>query len=48
MLPSTVDEAAAPMRAGSMTSVDMTTAPLEYADDLDPRLGAFLARYAIV
>ena len=44
-LPLTVEEAARAIREGALTSVELTTALLERADRLDPRLGTYLARF---
>lgn len=43
-LPLTITEAAAAIRAGKLTSVELTTALLEKADHLDPILGTYITR----
>jgi aspartyl-tRNA(Asn)/glutamyl-tRNA(Gln) amidotransferase subunit A len=43
-LPLTIADAAAALRAGSLTSVELTRAMLARADDLDARLGVYLRR----
>lgn len=44
-LPSTIEEAAAALREGSMTSVDLTTRALERAERHDGWLGSFITRF---
>jgi aspartyl-tRNA(Asn)/glutamyl-tRNA(Gln) amidotransferase subunit A len=44
-IPLTVQDAAAALRAGELTSVELTTACLARADALDPELGTYLARF---
>ncbi len=44
-LPLTVTEAAAALRAGETTSVELTTTMFERADALDSQLGVYLARF---
>jgi aspartyl-tRNA(Asn)/glutamyl-tRNA(Gln) amidotransferase subunit A len=44
-LPQTASEAAAALRAGTLTSVQLTSAMLARADRLDPVLGTYLARF---
>src|SRR5690349_18271751 len=44
-IPLTVESAAAQIRAGELSSVDLTQAVLARADDLDSRLGTYLARF---
>ena len=44
-LPLTIEEAAGALRAGDLTSVELTTAVLERADRHDGWLGSFLARF---
>lgn len=41
----TIESAAAALRAGTVTSVELTTAALAAADRLDPQLGTWLARF---
>ena len=41
-MPITVSEAAAMLRRGETTSVELTTAAIERADALDPKLGTFV------
>ena len=43
-IPLSLTEAAAALRAGTLTSVELTTASLAWADDLDTALGVYLAR----
>jgi aspartyl-tRNA(Asn)/glutamyl-tRNA(Gln) amidotransferase subunit A len=45
VIPLTADEAAAALRAGAVTSVELTTEMLARADVLDPELGTYLARF---
>ena len=44
-IPLTVQDAAAALRAGELTSVDLTQAMLDRADELDSQLGTYLARF---
>ena len=44
-IPLTIEEAAAALRAGRLTSVELTEAVLAKADRHDPWLGSFLARF---
>lgn len=44
-LPDSIADAAAALRSGSLTSVDLTTRLLARADRLDATLGTFIARY---
>jgi aspartyl-tRNA(Asn)/glutamyl-tRNA(Gln) amidotransferase subunit A len=44
-LPLSVQEAAARIRSGTLSSFELTTAVLERADAIDPQLGAYLARF---
>lgn len=44
-IPSTITEAADALRAGELTSVELTKAVLERADRLDDELGVYLARF---
>jgi aspartyl-tRNA(Asn)/glutamyl-tRNA(Gln) amidotransferase subunit A len=44
-LPLTVKDAAAALRDGTLTSLELTTAALSRADRLDQELGTFLARF---
>jgi aspartyl-tRNA(Asn)/glutamyl-tRNA(Gln) amidotransferase subunit A len=44
-IPLTVKEAAASLRAGELSSVELTEAVLARADQLDPRLGTYLVRF---
>jgi len=44
-IPPTVQDAAAALRAGALTSVDLTRAVLARADEFDARLGTYLARF---
>ena len=44
-LPLTLTDAAAALRDGTVTSVELTRAALARADELDDRLGAYLARF---
>jgi aspartyl-tRNA(Asn)/glutamyl-tRNA(Gln) amidotransferase subunit A len=44
-VPTTVTDAAAALRAGAVTSVDLTRAAIGAADRLDGALGAYLARF---
>jgi len=41
----TIEETAAALRAGTLTSVELTTGLLRRADALDPKLGTYLARF---
>ncbi len=43
-LPLTITEAAAALRGGTLTSVELTQAVFERADRLDPKLGVYLQR----
>ncbi|MGK2965692.1 MAG: amidase [Tepidiformaceae bacterium] len=43
-LPLTISEAAAAMRAGTLSSVDITKTMIERADHLDPLLGTYIGR----
>ncbi|MDH4364767.1 MAG: amidase family protein, partial [Acidimicrobiia bacterium] len=43
--PWTIETAAAALRSGAITSVELTTAALAAADRLDPQLGTYLARF---
>ncbi len=43
--PRTIETAAAALRAGTVTSVQLTTEALAAADRLDPQLGTWLARF---
>ncbi len=44
-IPLTITDAAALMRAGELTSVELTTACFAVADSLDATLGTYIARY---
>ncbi len=44
-IPTTLTEAAAALRAGDVTSVELTEAGYAVADELDPALGTYIARY---
>jgi aspartyl-tRNA(Asn)/glutamyl-tRNA(Gln) amidotransferase subunit A len=44
-IPLTIADAAAAMRAGTLTSVELTTACFEAADALDEQIGCYLARF---
>jgi aspartyl-tRNA(Asn)/glutamyl-tRNA(Gln) amidotransferase subunit A len=44
-IPLSVQEAAARMRSGSLSSVELTTAVLERADQVDARIGTYLVRF---
>ena len=43
--PGTIEETAAALREGSLTSVELTAGLLGRADALDPKLGTYLARF---
>jgi aspartyl-tRNA(Asn)/glutamyl-tRNA(Gln) amidotransferase subunit A len=43
-IPLTITDAAAALRAGTLTAVELTTASLELADKLDPELGTYIQR----
>ena len=42
-LPLTIEDAGAALRAGTLTSADLTSAMLDKIEHLNPRLGAFIA-----
>jgi aspartyl-tRNA(Asn)/glutamyl-tRNA(Gln) amidotransferase subunit A len=44
-IPLSVKDAAARLRTGELTSVELTTAIIVRADELDPQIGAYLARF---
>src|SRR5882672_6430280 len=44
-IPLSVKEAAASLRSGEMTSVELTTAVLARADEVDSQIGAYLVRF---
>src|SRR4051812_47892602 len=43
-IPLTITDAAAALRAGTLTAVELTTASLELADKLDPGMGTYIQR----